>query len=169
MEDTLRIAGLDKESVVNGPGLRYTIFTQGCPHHCEACHNPQTWKLEGGYLVKINDLLQEIRANSLLQGVTFSGGEPFLQATPLAKLGKAVKEMGLDLFVYTGYSWEKLRASSNAAYQELLAVIDILVDGPFQQEKKDLGLLFRGSSNQRLIDVPASLAQNRVVVTDLKR
>lgn len=169
MSSLLRVAGIEKESIVNGPGIRYTIFTQGCPHQCPNCHNPDTWDLEKGKLVDIADLLQEIRANPLLQGVTFSGGEPFLQAAPLAKLGRIIKEIGLDLVVYTGYTWEKLMESQDDNVKELLIVTDILVDGPFLADQKDLNLVFRGSANQRIIDVPASLIQKKAVLAEFRR
>jgi len=166
MEDILWIAGVEKNSIVDGPGIRYAIFTQGCPHRCPGCHNPQTWELEEGTSIKLSQLLQEIKETRLLQGVTFTGGDPFLQASSLAKLGKAIKEMGLDLLVYTGYTWEELLSKEDPAYRELLLTIDILIDGPFKLEEKDLSLPFRGSRNQRIINVPASLAQGEIVLAE---
>lgn len=167
MEDTLWIAGIVKNSIVDGPGIRYTIFTQGCLHRCPGCHNPETWDLEKGNPAKLENLLNEIANTKLLQGVTFTGGDPFLQAPLLAKLGKAIKKLGLDLLVYTGYTWEELRAKDDPNYQELLAVTDILVDGPFKKEEKDLSLPFRGSRNQRIINVPASLISGEIVLAEL--
>jgi len=166
MNSFLRLAGVEKESIVNGPGLRYTIFAQGCPHHCLGCHNQQTWDLQGGYLLNIEEIFQEIKENCLLQGVTFTGGEPLLQATLLAKLGEKIKEIGLNLMVYTGYTWERIKESNDEGIKALLNLTDILVDGPFILAKKDLALPFRGSSNQRLIDVPASLKKNCLVLVE---
>jgi len=165
MEDILWIAGVEKNSIVDGPGIRYTIFTQGCPHRCPGCHNPQTWDLEQGNPVSWEALLAEIKAAKLLQGVTFTGGEPFLQASLLAQLGKAVKELKLDLLVYTGYTWEELREKKE--FLELLAVTDLLIDGLFQETEKDLQLPFRGSRNQRIINVPVTLAQGELVTMEL--
>lgn len=167
MQDILRIAGVEKDSILNGPGIRYTIFTQGCPHHCQGCHNPQTWDLEGGQFRKIEELLAEIKATKLLQGVTFTGGEPFLQAPVLVKLGRTIKKIGLDLIAYTGYTWEQLQASKEPGYQDLLTTVDILVDGPFKEEEREWDLPFRGSRNQRIINVPLSLARGQIVLAEL--
>lgn len=167
MEDILWVAGIAKNSIVDGPGIRYTIFTQGCLHRCPGCHNPETWDLEKGNPAKLENLLNEIKNTKLLQGVTFTGGDPFLQAPLLARLGKAIKQMGLDLLVYTGYTWEELKAKSDPDYEELLAVTDILIDGPFKEAEKDLSLPFRGSRNQRVINVPASLNSGEIVLAEL--
>lgn len=151
----LRISGLTDDSIVDGPGMRYTIFTQGCPHHCPGCHNPQTWSYKGGRMESLGTIMDEIRENPLLYGVTFSGGEPFDQAEEMAVLGRQVKDAGLNLMAYSGYTYEELRqrAIEEPAVGEMLDLIDILVDGRFELDKKDLTLLYRGSSNQRLIDL----------------
>ena len=162
----LRLAGTVEDSIVDGPGIRYTIFVQGCPHHCPGCHNPQTHDFAGGYLANPKVLLEEIRKNPLLSGVTFSGGEPFCQPEALADLGREIKKLGKHLMIYTGYTWEQLLQMDDPDVRALLRQCDVLVDGPFLQEQRDLTLRFRGSRNQRLIDVPASLAQSRVVLTD---
>lgn len=150
----LRLAGVEEESIVDGPGLRMTIFTQGCRHNCKGCHNPQTHPLGGGELRALSSLLEAFLENPLLKGMTFSGGEPFLQAAPLARLALAIHEAGGDIVCYTGYYYEDLRRmamSGNKAVGALLSVVDLLVDGPYVEELRDLDLAFRGSSNQRLL------------------
>lgn len=164
----LRIAGTANDSIVDGPGIRFTIFTQGCPHHCEGCHNPETHDPNGGEVVDTSDLLAKIRANPLLDGVTFSGGEPFCQAKALADLGREIKSLGLNIVTYTGYTFEKLYADRRKnGWGELLDVTDYLVDGPFILAQKDWEIRFRGSSNQRYIDCQASLAEGRAVETEV--
>jgi anaerobic ribonucleoside-triphosphate reductase activating protein len=161
----IRIAGTVRESVVDGPGLRFVIFTQGCCHRCKGCHNPDTWDLLGGELVKAEDLLKQVKAERLIKGVTFSGGEPFLQAAPLAWLGREIKKQGLDLITFTGYTWQELQAlcPENQAANDLMQASDYIVDGPFILEEKDFDLPFRGSRNQRIIDVKKSIAAGKVM------
>lgn len=151
MECKLRLSGRIQESIVDGPGLRYVVFTQGCPHHCKGCHNPQTHPFEGGEIVDIDQIFQEFCENPLLSGITFSGGEPFCQPEPLYRLAKKIHEKGKNVMVYTGYTLEQLQALENSWVNELLSEADILVDGPFVEELLDLELEFRGSSNQRLL------------------
>lgn len=162
----LRIAGVVKESVVDGPGLRFVIFAQGCPFRCKGCHNPQAQPFEGGYLVSIDELIMEITNRRLLRGVTFSGGEPFAQAGAFALLGRAVREAGLDIVTYSGYTYEELLALGEEAIA-LLEVTNILIDGPYLEEKRERGLLYRGSANQRIIDVPRSLAEDAICLSPL--
>lgn len=164
MSSELRISGTISESIVDGKGIRYVVFTQGCPHDCPGCHNPQTHPFEGGKLVEIGSLFEEICENPLLRGVTFSGGEPFCQPGPLAELGRMVHERGLDVTVYTGYLYEQLTAMGNPDVDALLGVADILIDGPFLQEQKDLTLQYRGSRNQRLIDMNETRRKGCVVL-----
>ena len=159
----IRIAGTVNDSIVDGDGIRFTIFTQGCPHNCMGCHNPQTHDFSGGKLVDINILLEKIKSNPLLDGVTFSGGEPFCQAHELAVLGEKIKSIGLNITTYTGYTFEELYTGNNTHWNELLAVTDILIDGKFIQELKDWTIKFRGSSNQRYIDCPASLKAGKAI------
>ncbi len=159
---TLRIAGTISESIVDGPGFRYVVFTQGCPHHCEGCHNPQTHDFAGGEDVDPEILLKEFQMNPLLSGITFSGGEPFCQPAPLIELAKAVHTLGKHVMAYSGYTFEQLLDARDEK-RELLEQCDVLVDGPFVQSLHDPLLHFRGSSNQRLIDVPRSLEQHTVV------
>lgn len=147
----IRIAGIISESVTDGEGLRYVIFTQGCPHHCFGCHNPKTHSFAGGYEVDTDSLKKEIFENPLLAGITFSGGEPFCQPKPLAELAKAVHSRGLNVWSYTGYTLEALREKNDEDINALLANLDVLVDGKFEMDLKDLTLPFRGSSNQRII------------------
>ena len=160
----LRIAGTVDDSIVDGPGLRFTVFTQGCPHRCPGCHNPQTHDFSGGRLETVAQLFRQFSQNPLLRGITFSGGEPFCQPKPLAALARMVHEAGKDVFCYTGYTYEELASSQDPAVQELLAQVDVLVDGPFLQEQRDLTLLFRGSANQRLIQVPETRRTGSLVL-----
>lgn len=162
----LRISGLVNDSIVDGPGLRYTIFTQGCPHHCEGCHNPQTHAFKGGKMINIKKIAKEIDDNPLLYGVTFSGGEPFAQAKRLIPLAKHIKEKGLELACYTGYLFEILNSGQIPFAKELLSYIDILIDGKFVLSQKSLDLRFKGSKNQRTIDVQASLKENRAILSN---
>jgi anaerobic ribonucleoside-triphosphate reductase activating protein len=152
----LRIAGVVKESVVDGPGLRYVVFTQGCPHHCNGCHNPETHDFAGGYTVNIDKILTSINEINLSSGLTLSGGEPFAQAAACAELARQVKKLGLNVLTYTGYYHAQLlqMAEQDSAVADLLAVTDILIDGPFDETQKDLSLEFRGSKNQNIIYLP---------------
>jgi anaerobic ribonucleoside-triphosphate reductase activating protein len=165
MENTLRISGLSNDSIVDGPGLRFVIFTQGCDMHCEGCHNPSTWDKNGGYLITFDEILQKIAANPLLDGVTLSGGEPFLQAKALSELVKRIPKE-LDIICYTGYTYEYLIENTNEdnGYESLLSVIDTLIDGEFRESEKSYELVFRGSRNQRSIDVKRSLEDKKVII-----
>lgn len=149
----LRIHSSVAESVVDGPGIRTVIFTQGCPHQCPGCHNPQTHDFSGGYLVDPEEIIQATLANPLLTGVTFSGGEPFCQPAPLADLARAVHAAGLDVVAYSGYTLEQLvaMAREDTAIADLLGQVDLLIDGPFILAERDLTLPFRGSRNQRVL------------------
>ncbi|WP_434510472.1 anaerobic ribonucleoside-triphosphate reductase activating protein [Desulfitobacterium sp. AusDCA] len=153
MGSNVRICGIEPESIVDGKGLRYVIFTQGCRHQCPGCHNPQSHPLDGGKSADIYNLFEEICENPLLTGVTFSGGEPFYQAEPLSKLARMVHIMGLDITTYTGYLYEELVAMRDFHINVLLEQTDTLIDGPFVLAEKDLTLVFRGSRNQRIIDM----------------
>ena len=152
-ERLLRVAGIVEESIVDGPGYRFTIFTQGCPHDCPGCHNPQTHPIDGGTEVSARTLYDRILRNPLLRGVTFSGGEPFLQSAALADLAQKLHVNSLDVVTYTGYTLEKLKAMKDESINALLRESDLLIDGPFQSENRDLTLPFRGSSNQRIIEL----------------
>ncbi len=169
MKETLRIAGTVNDSIVDGPGIRFAIFTQGCPHHCEGCHNPHTHDFDGGEFVTLESLLEKIKANPLLDGVTYSGGEPFCQAEQLYRLGLEIHKLGMNIVTYTGYTFEYLTEHTNSQnfYNELLSVTDYLVDGKFELDKRDILLRFKGSSNQRIINVKKSVSEKKVVETEL--
>lgn len=163
--ETLRIAGVVKESTVDGPGFRYVIFTQGCPHKCEGCHNPETHEYNGGKIIPIDEIMQDIHKNPLLSGVTISGGDPFVQAGQVAKLLDKLDKK-LTVMVYTGFTYEYLLKNANEdnKYMELLNRTDILMDGKFVKELMNENLIFRGSSNQRAIDVKNSLKENKIII-----
>lgn len=164
-EQTVRIAGVVRQSIVDGPGLRFVVFTQGCPHGCPGCHNPDTHDFSGGYACRVEKLLAEIDKNPLLAGITLSGGEPFEQAAELLLLAQAVQERGKNIWCYSGYTLEELlaRGQRELAVQELLGLCAVLVDGRFIEEERDLNLPFCGSRNQRVLDVPASLQAGAAV------
>lgn len=158
----IKVAGIVNESIVDGPGFRLAVFTQGCPHHCPECHNPQTHDFEGGQWMDTDAIIQMTRENILLDGVTFSGGEPFCQPEACAAIAGAIRAAGLNVWSYSGYTFEQL-LGKNDACRAFLRQIDVLVDGPFLIEKRTLDMRFRGSSNQRLIDVQKSLASGTAV------
>ncbi len=162
----LRIAGITEESIVDGPGIRYTIFTQGCPHACMGCHNPESWDYNGGYTKNTDEIINEFKENPLLKGITFSGGEPFLQAEALLRIAKAIHELGKNVVTYTGYTFEELQNSDFPFINDLLLETDILVDGKFIESQKNLELLFRGSENQRLIDVNMSVKNGHLTLIE---
>lgn len=158
----LELAGIVTDSIVDGPGIRTCVFCQGCPHHCEGCHNPETWDFSCGTPMEEERILEIVRSNPLCRGVTFSGGEPFAQAEGFAKLASLLKNAGYEVASYTGYTFEQLLAGT-PAQRELLDAIDVLIDGPFVLAERSLQLPFRGSRNQRILDVPKSLAAGEPV------
>lgn len=160
----LTIAGVVKESIVDGPGIRYTVFTQGCPHHCPGCHNPQTWAFEGGQPTTAQALFEDFQKDPILKGITFSGGEPFCQPEPLTELAKLVHDAGKDVTIFTGYTYEQLLEKQDPAVDALLAQCDLLIDGPFVMAQRNLELRFRGSENQRLIDMKKTRQAGCVVL-----
>lgn len=157
------IAGIAEDSIVDGPGLRLTIFVQGCPHHCKGCHNPETWDSNGGALMDTDDIIALMDKNPLLDGLTLSGGEPFFQIDACEVLAVAAQSRGLNVWCYTGFTWEAVRDAYEYEPFELLKHIDVLVDGPFIESQRTLELPWRGSKNQRLIDVQQSLKTGRTV------
>ena len=159
----IRIAGTVEDSIVDGPGLRFVVFVQGCPHRCEGCHNPETHDFGGGRIADTDELFRQCMENPLTQGVTFSGGEPFCQAQPLYELGMKFKQSGLNLMCYSGWTFEQLLDKSHQEEYtaKLLSVLDILVDGRFELSQRSLELRFRGSRNQRIIDVQKSLISGK--------
>ncbi len=162
MGQMLRIAGTIGESIVDGPGLRYVIFTQGCPHGCPHCHNPETHDFSGGQLIDTDTLVQDILKNPILSGVTFSGGEPFCQAETLCAVADGLQGKK-HLMAYSGYTFEQLLALPDPWVLRLLQKLTTLVDGPFVEAQKGLELRFRGSANQRVLNVPESLAKGQAV------
>lgn len=162
----IKIAGVVNDSIVDGEGFRFAIFTQGCHHNCPQCHNPQTHDVNGGHEVDTDELLAQICENPLLSGVTFSGGEPFLQARPLAELARKIHEHGLDITTFTGYTLEQLRQMNDEDVNALLEQTDVLIDGPFVAEKKDISLRFRGSSNQRIIDMNETRRTGQITLVE---
>ena len=140
----IRIAGIEKESVVDGEGIRYAVFMQGCLRKCKGCHNPSTHALDGGEITDTSEIIEDIKKNPLLSGITLTGGEPLLQLDAAVELARETKKIGLNVWCYTGYKFEEIP-------QKLLNVVDVVVDGAFVEELKDLTLNFRGSSNQRII------------------
>ena len=164
----IRIAGTVEDSIVDGPGLRFVVFTQGCPHHCEGCHNPETHDFSGGRLTDTDLLYEQCMENPLCGGVTFSGGEPFCQPQALWELGSRLKAAGKHLMCYSGWTFEELleKAQHEEYTGKLLSILDVLVDGRFDISKRSLSLQFRGSTNQRLINVPASLKAGCAVIAE---
>ncbi len=163
-QPALWVAGFAQDSIVDGPGLRLTVFCQGCPHHCPGCQNPETWPFEGDRAVLPQEIAALAGQDPLVRGVTLSGGEPFAQAEGCAALARLLKARGYELATYTGYTFEELLAGT-PAQKRLLEQIDILVDGRFVQAERSLELRFRGSRNQRILDVPKSLAAGAAVWT----
>lgn len=164
----IRLAGTVNDSIVDGEGIRFVIFVQGCVHNCPGCHNPQTHDFTQGYETDTEELLEKIKANPLLDGVTFSGGEPFCQPAPLCEIAKGVKKLGLNVVCYSGYTFEELieLSKDDRDIKNLLYLTDILIDGRFVLEKRNLLLKFRGSDNQRIIDVKRSLETGTAVISD---
>ena len=160
----ISLSGVTGDSIVDGPGLRLTIFTQGCLHNCPGCHNPQTHDPNGGSWADTEDILAAAAENPLLDGITLSGGDPFLQPVPCLALAEGAHKLGLNVWTYTGYTWEALLEENDAEKLALLKETDVLVDGPFLLADRSLELRFCGSRNQRLIDVKKSLAEDKVVL-----
>lgn len=164
-EDKLKIAGIVEESIVDGPGIRFVVFTQGCPHNCQGCHNPQTHDFDGGKYVDVDEIVQKIDGDPLLKGITLSGGEPFMQAKTLSSMIKKINNKNLNIITYSGFTYEQLleKANDENCFLELLNQTDILIDGKFELNNKKEDLKFRGSSNQRAIDVKKSLENNKII------
>ena len=161
----IRVAGLTNDSIVDGLGFRFVIFTQGCLHHCKGCHNPETWDMNGGKLMDIEEIKSKIKANGLLDGITFSGGDPFYQPEACANIAKWGKENGLNIWAYTGFLYEELLDMPEV--KEFLDLVDVLVDGPFILEEKSLLLNFRGSKNQRVIDLNETRKTGEIVLLEV--
>jgi len=168
---SLRVAGVVKESIVDGPGIRYVVFSQGCPHKCKGCHNEAALDFSGGKEYETERILLEVSKNPLLAGVTFSGGEPFCQAEAFSVLATELKSenKNINIWAYTGYTYEELLELSkeNESVKEMLTRIDVLVDGRFVLEKRDISLRFKGSSNQRHIDVKSTMEKGEVILLEI--
>lgn len=169
LTSSVRLAGVVRESIVDGPGIRLTVFVQGCPHHCLGCHNPDTHDPLGGYDCALQKIIDAFDADPLLRGITLSGGEPFEQADGLLALAQAVRQRGKDVVAFSGYTFEELleKGKKEPNVIELLSLCCLLVDGRFVQTQRDLSLRFRGSRNQRLIDPQQSLKTGRLVLSEL--
>lgn len=162
---TISILDIVEDTTVDGPGFRTTVYSAGCPNRCPGCHNPHSWDIANGHEVDVEEILKVILADQFAD-VTFSGGDPMFQPVGFAALAKAVKEQsGKNIWCYTGYLFEDLL--QNAQQKELLEYVDVLVDGRFVEVLKDESLRFRGSSNQRIIDVQASLQHGKTVLLDI--
>lgn len=160
-------ADLQSDSIVDGIGIRTVIWTQGCSHNCAYCHNPETHDFKGGELVELEDVAERLKTLNGQTGVTFSGGDPMFQAKQCSILASIVHELGMDVWAYTGFTFEELLDLGNKDILEFLSNIDVLVDGKFKIEEKSFDLEFRGSRNQRIIDVPKSLENHEVVLLDM--
>lgn len=169
MEGYVRLAGIAYESLVNGPGMRRVFFAQGCRHNCEGCFNKETHDFNGGELKNMDELINDVITNPLLKGVTFSGGDPLEQAESFSYMAKAFKKKDLDIWCYTGYTFEKIlnMMKENKSLKELINNIDVLVDGKFEINNKKDGLRFKGSTNQRLINVKESLEKNEIITVKI--
>lgn len=166
MKKTVRLAGIAYESLVNGPGMRRVFFAQGCKHNCKGCFNPETHNFDGGEIMDMDELIKDVLDNPLLKGVTFSGGDPIEQAHSFSYMANIFKSSNLNIWCYTGYKFEDLikKMELDKSIKDLLNNIDVLVDGKFEINNKKEGLKFKGSSNQRIIDVKKSLELGKIVV-----
>lgn len=168
MEKSIRLSGIAYESLVNGPGMRRVFFAQGCKHNCPGCFNPDTHDFTGGEERNMDELIKDVLDNPILKGVTFSGGDPFEQADKFAYMARQFRNNGLNVWSYTGYKFENIikQLENNNGWKDLLNNIDVLVDGRFEKDKMQDGLKFRGSLNQRIIDIKESLKTGKIVILD---
>lgn len=168
-EITIRIAGVVRESIVDGPGIRFVVFCQGCPHKCPGCHNETTHDFDGGKDVSVQKIMAEIDANPMLMGVTFSGGEPVCQSRGFLELAREIKKRNLNIIMYSGYTYEEIQKMSEEddCLRELSDIVDYIVDGRYRQEERDLTLSFRGSRNQTIVDITASKQAGKKITVEL--
>lgn len=165
----IRLAAyLQPDSIVDGEGIRTVIWTQGCPHKCPGCHNPDTHDFNGGCLIDTNEIKEELKRLKNQTGITFSGGDPMCQPEACLEIARYAKSLGMNIWCYTGYTYEELLSMKNKYIKDFLQEIDVLIDGKFILEQKSLNLRFKGSKNQRVIDVKKSLEQNQVVLKETK-
>lgn len=162
----IRLAGIAENSLVNGKGLRKVFFSQGCSHHCEGCFNQHTWEFAGGRMFDMDELVQKVKDEPFLDGVTFSGGDPFQQADKFAYLAKKLHEANINIWAYTGYTFEELMklAQTNHYIKQMINNVDVIVDGRFMKDKMSENLKYCGSLNQRVIDVKSSLNENKIIL-----
>lgn len=162
----LRIASIVKDSIVDGPGIRLVVFTQGCVHNCPGCHNPNTHDLAGGYNIEIEDIVSMLKDNPIYDGVTLSGGDPFEQPIECTKLIWRIKDLNpkYTIWTYTGYTYEQIKSAENYLWDLLFQNSDVVVDGPFIESLKSYDLKFKGSSNQRIIDTKKTLSSDSIVL-----
>lgn len=163
--DEIRLSGIIEESIVDGPGFRFVIFTQGCPKRCFLCHNEETQSLTGGYIEKLDKIVSMFSNNPLIKGITISGGEPFIQPDKVLYLVRKAKELNLNVLLYSGFYYNELQRM-NDSVKTILKEADYLIDGPFVHTEKNLNLLFRGSNNQRIIDLKETNKINDLVFID---
>ncbi|MDD6879648.1 MAG: anaerobic ribonucleoside-triphosphate reductase activating protein [bacterium] len=165
----IRLASnLQKGSIVDGVGLRAVIWTQGCPHNCYMCHNPETHSFDGGFIYDTEDLKMQIKTLESEEGITFSGGDPMMQAEACYDIAKYAHNCGLNVWCYTGFTFEELlkMSKTNNSILDFLNEIDVLIDGKFILEQKSLNIKFRGSRNQRILDVKESLKNNKPILIE---
>lgn len=167
----INIAGIEAESVVDGEGWRFAIFTQGCKHHCKNCHNPQTWDMRGGTQMSIDELVDTIeeafKENILMDGVTLTGGDPLYQPDATFSLCKKLKDLDINIWLYTGFTYEEI--TKDEKLMSIMKYIDVLVDGPFIESLKSLELEYRGSINQRILDMKKTLESGKPEQLNLER
>ena len=159
----MRVMSIVKDSIVDGPGLRCTIFFAGCPHYCKGCHNPKSWNVKGGTEMAVEDIIEEVGRDPL-NDITFSGGEPMTQMEELIPLAKEWKNRNKNIWCYTGFTWEELQEKYSDRFLELCKFLDVIVDGRFHLEERDLSLVYKGSKNQRIIDCQKSILEDKVVL-----
>ena len=164
-EDIIHVQNIMHSSAVDGTGFRDVLFVNYCPHKCEGCHNPQTWDYENGKDMTVKEVFDSLTESSITN-VTFSGGEPFCQPKALVTLAKMLKEVGKTIWAYSGFTFEKLMENKDT--KELLELCDVLVDGKFVKAEAKLNMRFKGSENQRIIDVKKSLLQGEIVLANLE-
>ena len=162
-------ADIQTDSIVDGVGIRAVIWTQGCSHNCPFCHNPQTHSFSDGENVELDDVIKRLETLEGQDGVTFSGGDPMFQPASCYILAKKCHELGLNVWAYTGFTYEELIEKGSKDIMNFLSEIDVLIDGKFEIKKKSLDLKYRGSSNQRIIDVPKSLQKNKAVLYNIEK
>ncbi len=169
LSQNIRVAGIVNDSICDGPGIRFALFVQGCPHHCKECHNPQTWAFAGGEMMSVKEIWALILKNPLLSGITFSGGEPLCQSSELLPLARLIKSKNLELAIYTGFTFEELLAKNDADTMEILNLADTLIDGQFVLAEKNLLLQFKGSENQRILDLKKSMTEKSPILDQSSR